>query len=225
MTWLPLLVQLGAAALLIVLSTYVCVRPPPRLMWPDLLILLLAELSFVVGDAMTFHASSMRTLEVGLAFLYVGAITGPAWLFRVGAAMLLLRKPELQWPHVARKAVAIGAALACSIALTNPLHQSFLIPVLEGRNQYQPLWWIVSAAGWTLMLGAASVFGYQFWLTRSKQYGRLIWSFHGGWQCLAASGREPARDVGDLPHPRVRHLARELSRSTGSRPRCHLDLQ
>ncbi len=169
MTWLPLLVQTVTAALLIVLTTYVCLRRPPSLMWPDLLILQLLELCFVVGDALTFHATGMVQLEIGLGFLYLGAISGPAWLFRVSTAMLLLREPRLEWPRTARKVAAVWACGASAIALTNPLHHAFLIPVLDGRNHYQPLWWFISLGGWALMAGSGVVFGHRLWLTLKNQ--------------------------------------------------------
>lgn len=111
-----------------------------------------------VGNVLADIASSASLKQTGIAILYSGAIVLPAlwwtialrWADEEGAE-LPFRSPA--WTHVP----FAFAGLMWLVMITNPLHGEFLIPVVGGRNVYQPFWYVMAVPSYGLIFAALGV--------------------------------------------------------------------
>jgi PAS domain-containing protein len=111
-----------------------------------------------LGEMVAGHADDMLRKQIGLVLLYTGTIFLPAcwWALAVRWAQELKGEAWLTRPFWVRAPVFWAAAMWLVMA-SNPLHGSFLTPVLGGRNEYGPLWWVMAIPNYALILAAGGL--------------------------------------------------------------------
>jgi len=131
--------------------------PDSRVIRP-LLCLVITVALWSLGELVASHADDMVQKQIGLVILYTGTIFLPAcwWALSVRWAQELKGEEWLARPFWVRAPVFWAAAMWLAMA-SNPLHGSFLTPVLGARNVYGPLWWVMAIPNYALMLAAAGL--------------------------------------------------------------------
>jgi len=131
--------------------------PDSRLIHP-LLGVILAVALWSFGELVASDAEDMLQKQVGLLILYTGTIFLPAcwWALAVRWTQELKGGACLAHPLWVRAPVLWAGAMWLVMA-SNPLHGWFLTPVLGGRNEYGPLWWVMAIPNYALILAAGGV--------------------------------------------------------------------
>jgi len=113
---------------------------------------------WVFGELVASGADDMARKWIGLAFLYAGAIFLPAcwWILAVRWAQEVEGRERLRSRLWVRAPLLWAGAMAL-VAASNPWHGGFLTPVLGGRNEYGPLWWVMAIPNYALIMAAAAL--------------------------------------------------------------------
>lgn len=112
---------------------------------------------WATGELVGEVAPDLFWEQVGIAVLYSGSIFLPALWWRLALrwaetrGFAWLRSPW--WTRVP----LLFAAVLWGAMITNPWHGTFIEPVLEGKNGYGPLWWVMAVPNYALVLGVAAV--------------------------------------------------------------------
>ncbi len=108
------------------------------------------------GELVATGADDMAQKQIGLAFLYGGAIFLPTcwWTLAVRWAQEVEGRERLRSRLWLRAPLLWAGAMALA-AVGNPWHGEFLTPVLGGRNLYGPLWWVMAVPNYALITAAA----------------------------------------------------------------------
>jgi signal transduction histidine kinase len=139
--------------------------PDSRLIRPLLCVILTVAL-WSLGELVASHADDMARKHIGLLLLYTGTIFLPAcwWTLAVRWAQELKNEAYLT-RAVWLQAPWLWAGAMWLVMLSNPLHGSFLTPVLGGRNEYGPLWWVMALPNYALVLAAGVLLIQASWRT------------------------------------------------------------
>jgi signal transduction histidine kinase len=131
--------------------------PDSRVIRP-LLCLIITVALWSLGELITGHAEDMAQKQIGLVILYTGTIFLPACWWALAVRWVLELKGEacLTRPLWVRAPVLWAGAMWLVMA-SNPLHGWFLTPVLGGRNEYGPLWWVMAIPNYALILAAGGL--------------------------------------------------------------------
>lgn len=147
----PVLVNWAAAGLVGGLLAVLLLRSPPRRLRAPLMLYQGFVLMYILGDAITLLSREMWVEQLGIMTLYTGALWAPAacWVVAV-------RYPQVQglpgaWaPAWTTRAAIAATAVAWVVAVTNPWHGRFLIPVIGDHNIHLALWRPAVTVGWIL---------------------------------------------------------------------------
>jgi signal transduction histidine kinase len=134
-----------------------------RVVRPLLCVILTVAL-WALGELVAAGAEDMAWKQIGLAFLYTGAIFLPAcwWTLAVRWAHEVEGVVRLRRPFWVRAPVLWAGAMWLVMA-SNPWHGGFLTPVLGGRNEYGLLWWLMAIPNYALILAAAGLVIHVSW--------------------------------------------------------------
>ncbi len=134
------------------------VRPVLSPLSPWLPLCLLCGAAWTAGEVVAAQATSLEAKRLGLVILYSGSIFLPAvWLVTILRWSRLHAQTECKLRPVLQDlpiAVAIGFWLAM---VSDPLHGGFVVPVVGGRNEYQPIFLALLAIGYGEILLAAVI--------------------------------------------------------------------
>jgi signal transduction histidine kinase len=124
----------------------------------SLLCVILAVALWSLGELIASGAGDMARKRVGLGLLYTGAIFLPVawWTLAVRWAQEVERGARLTHPLWVRAPV-LWAGANWLVMASNPWHGWFLTPVLGGRNEYGPLWWVMAIPNYVLIIAAAAL--------------------------------------------------------------------
>jgi signal transduction histidine kinase len=123
-----------------------------------LLWFVVAVAAWAFGELVASGADDMAQKRIGLAFLYGGAIFLPTcwWTLAVRWAQEVEGLERLR-SRLWLRAPLLWAGAMALVAASNPWHGEFLTPVLGGRNQYGPLWWVMAIPNYALIMAAAAL--------------------------------------------------------------------
>jgi signal transduction histidine kinase len=132
------------------ISTSRVVRP--------LLCFVLTVVFWAFGEFVASGADDMAEKRIGLGFLYSGAIFLPVcwWTLAVRWAQEVEGRERLR-SRLWLRAPLLWAGAMALVAASNPWHGEFLTPVLGGRNEYGPLWWVMAVPNYALITAAAAL--------------------------------------------------------------------
>jgi signal transduction histidine kinase len=133
-------------------------RLPRTRIRPPVHAFVLSGVLWAVGDLLADVASTLAAKQLGIAVLYTGAIFMPAlwWALALRWSEEVEAGLPLQAPAWSRLPLCWAGAMWL-VMITNPWHGAFLIPVVGGRNLYQPLWYAMALPNYALILAALAI--------------------------------------------------------------------
>lgn len=133
-------------------------RLPDSRVVRSLLCIVLAIALWSLGELVATGANEMVQKRIGLTLLYSGSTFLPAfwWALAVHWTREVEGTARLEHPLWVRAPLLWAGAMWLVMA-TNPWHGEFLTPVVGGRNQYGPLWWVMAVPNYAIVLAAAGL--------------------------------------------------------------------
>ncbi len=173
--FLGLLPDLVALALIAPVLTYVCFLATPHEVRLPLRFGVGGSMLFVLGCISIESQLLGGTKWLGLALVYGGHMLGlPAWgLVALGVARIHHQRvfPAVEW--VLRRAPWVFG-LFYGVALTNPLHEQFLIQADGiGRSDFQWIWYAFAAFSYFVGVITIGLYGRMAWHPKSQQARQL----------------------------------------------------
>ena len=173
-----LLVALEALCV-IALAITITLRRPPATLFPSLLATYLGTTVWAIGEYLTsFGTNNADTYWAALVAMYAGvAVVPPAWwMFAVrfsefkGHPISWARGPALYGP-------AVLSFIFWLMCLTNPWHNSFIVPHIDAHNEYLALWYVQFTFIYVMLMASVVLFvRLRFVLTdeRSRQQVNIM---------------------------------------------------
>jgi signal transduction histidine kinase len=148
----------GLVGLSIGLVLVALVRLPDSRVFRPLLCVILTVALWTFGEVVATGAEEMTRKQFGLLVLYTGTIFLPVswWTLALRWAQEVDRGVRLRHPLWVRAPLLWAGAMWLAM-VSNPWHGSFLTPVLGGRNEYGPLWWVMAVPNYAMILAAAGL--------------------------------------------------------------------
>ncbi len=151
-------ISVGLVGLCVGLVLVALTRLPDSRVIRPILCLMLTVVFWSLGELVANHAEDMTHKQIGLLILYTGTTFLPAcwWAVAVRWAQELKGEAWLTRRFWVRAPVFWAVAMWL-VMVSNPLHGWFLTPVLGGRNEYGPLWWVMAIPNYALILAAGGL--------------------------------------------------------------------
>ena len=151
-------VSAGLVGLSIGVILVALVRLPDARVLRPLLCVTLTVALWTLGELVATGAQEMTRKQIGLVILYSGTIFLPTcwWVLAVRWAQEVDRRVRLRRRLWVRAPALWAGAMWLSMA-SNPWHGWFITPVIGGRNEYGPLWWVMAIPNYALILLAAAL--------------------------------------------------------------------
>ena len=130
----------------IVLAIILVARRPPEIFLPWLLLVCLGAAIWSVAEtAIQFYVVDPYVYSVWVLLLYTGLLLLVAgWLPFVLSFAAYVRLPfRFDTPYL-RVVLKVVPCILLIAVVTNPLHAQFITPVVNERNIYGPLWYLLS---------------------------------------------------------------------------------
>ena len=141
----------------VVLIVLLLARKPPEIFWPWLLLVCIGAAIWSIAEVATaFYTSVFEIHHYWTILLYTGLlllISG--WTPFVLAFASYVRLPFKYDADKLRLVLKVVPFLFWIAVITNPLHGLFITPVVQGRNIYGPIWYVMAVYAYTCLLGSA----------------------------------------------------------------------